>query len=151
MCIRDSRNQIVEALLAKAKFDLPEAIVANETRNVVYDIVRENQQRGVTPDIIEKEKEKIYSSAADGAKNRVKASFLFGKIADQEKIQVTQDELLNRISHLAQMSQTTPDKLIKDLQKRNGINQLAEQIRNEKVVDFLQEHAVLEDVKPVAA
>ncbi|MFM2296128.1 MAG: hypothetical protein RLZZ350_2541 [Verrucomicrobiota bacterium] len=148
---RSVRNQIVEALLAKAKFDLPEAIVANETRSVVYDIVRENQQRGVTPEIIEKEKEKIYSSAADGAKNRVKASFLFNKIAEKESIQVTQDELLNRISHLAQMSQTTPDKLIKDLQKRNGINQLAEQIRNEKVVDFLQQHAALEDAKPVAA
>ena len=148
---RSVRNQIVEALLAQTKFDLPETVVANETRNVVYDIVRENQQRGVTPDIIEKEKEKIYSSAADGAKNRVKASFLFNKIADQENIQVSQEDLLNRIAQLAQMSQTTPDKLIKDLQKRNGIQQLAEQIRNEKVVDFLQQHAALEDAKPVAA
>ena len=148
---RSVRNQIVEALLAQTKFDLPETVVANETRNVVYDIVRENQQRGMPPDIIEKEKEKIYSSAAAGAKNRVKAAFLFGKIADQENIQVTQEDLLGRISQLAQMSQTTPDKLIKDLQKRNGIQQLAEQIRNEKVVDFLQQHAALEDAKPVAA
>jgi len=28
-------------------FDLPETAVAHETRNVVYDIVRENSQRGV--------------------------------------------------------------------------------------------------------
>lgn len=142
------RNQLVRALLDRVNFDLPEAAVAQETRNVVYDIVRENQQRGVTQDIIEKEKDSIYNSASTGAKDRVKAAFLFQKIAEKENIQVTQDDLLNRIGQIAQMSQTTPDKLIKDLQKRNGINQLAEQIRNEKVVDFLQQHAVLEDAKP---
>ncbi len=144
------RNQIIDALLAKVNFDLPETAVAHETRNVVYDIVRENQQRGVTQDIIEKEKEKIYSSASSGAKNRVKAAFLFQKIAEKENIKVEQNDLLNRIGQIAQMSKTTPDKVIKDLQKRDGINQLAEQIRNEKVVDFLQQHAALEDAKPTA-
>ena len=66
-------------------------------------------------------------------------------------LRFTEDPNAPRIVEDAKWPQTTPDKLIKDLQKRNGINQLAEQIRNEKVVDFLQEHAVLEDVKPVAA
>jgi len=145
------RNQLITALLQQVNFDLPESALASETRNVVYDIVRENQQRGVSQDIIEKQKEEIYNAASAGAKDRVKAAFLLQKIAAQENITATQEEVLQRIYQIAQASQTTPDKLIKDLQKRNGIPQIFDQIRNEKVVDFLQQHAKLEDVKPETA
>lgn len=145
------RNQLIGALLQQVNFDLPESALAHETRNVVFDIVRENQQRGVSQDIIEKQKEEIYSAASAGAKDRVKAAFLFEKIAAQENITATQEEIMQRIYQIAQMSQTTPDKLIKDLQKRNGINEIFTQVRNEKVVDFLQQHAKLEDVKPETA
>jgi len=34
------------ALLDRVSFELPETAVAQETRNVVYDIVRDNQKRG---------------------------------------------------------------------------------------------------------
>ena len=145
------RNQLIGALLKQVSFDLPESALAHETRNVVYDIVRENQQRGVSQDIIEKQKEEIYNAASVGAKDRVKAAFLFQKIAAKENITATQEEIMQRIYQIAQMSQTTPDKLIKDLQKRDGINEIFNQVRNEKVVDFLQQHAQLEDVKPETA
>src|SRR5579859_170861 len=55
------RNQIVRGVLDRVNFDLPETAVAHETRNVVYDIVRENSQRGVGRDVIEKQKDEIYS------------------------------------------------------------------------------------------
>lgn len=145
------RNQLIGALLKQVNFDLPESALAHETRNVVYDIVRENQQRGVSQDIIEKQKEEIYNAASVGAKDRVKAAFLFQKIAAKENITATQEEIMQRIYQIAQMSQTTPDKLIKDLQKRDGINEIFNQVRNEKVVDFLQQHAQLDDVKPETA
>jgi trigger factor len=47
---RDTRGQIVKGLLDKVNFDLPEGAVANETRNVVYNLVQENAKRGVPRD-----------------------------------------------------------------------------------------------------
>src|SRR2546430_13641680 len=44
---RSVRDQLVRELPNRVTCGLPESIVLNETRNVVYDIVRENQQRGV--------------------------------------------------------------------------------------------------------
>jgi hypothetical protein len=44
------------------------------------------------------------------------------------------------------MYQITPEKFLKDLQKRNGIIEIYDQIMNEKVIDFLQTNAKLEDV-----
>ncbi len=142
------RNQLIGALLKQVNFDLPESALAHETRNVVYDIVRENQQRGISQDVIEKQKEEIYNAASAGAKDRVKVAFLLQKIGEKENITATQEEVMQRIYQIAQSSQTTPDKLIKDLQKRNAIGDIFTQVRNEKVVDFLQQHAKLEDVKP---
>jgi trigger factor len=128
--------------------DLPESVLAQETRNVVYDIVRENQTRGVDKNIIEKQKNEIYAAAAAGAKDRVKAAFVFSKIAQQEKIQVTQEELAQRVYQLAASYQIPADKFIKDLQKRDGFGEIQTQVLNEKVVDLLQQHAKLEDVAP---
>ena len=38
----------------------------------------------------------------------------------------------------------------KDLQKRNGVIEIFDQIQNEKVLDLLQQHAQIEDVPPAA-
>ena len=43
---------------------------------------------------------------------------------------------------------TSQSRSLKDLQKRNAIGDIFTQVRNEKVVDFLQQHAKFEDVKP---
>jgi trigger factor len=140
----------VRELLNRVNFDLPETALDQETRRVVYDIVRENQQRGVSQAQIEKQKDEIYNGATASAKDRVKAAFLFSKIAEKENLKVSQEDLLQRIQQLAAMYQIKPEKFIKDLQKRNGFGEIHEQLLNEKVVDFLQQHATLQDVKPAA-
>ncbi|HLX68624.1 MAG TPA: trigger factor, partial [Verrucomicrobiae bacterium] len=140
------RNQLIHALLGRVNFELPESAVAQETKNVVYDLVRTNQKRGVSRDMIEQEKDKIYSAAAQSAKDRVKVSFLLQKIAEKENIKVSQEEVARRIQTLAAMHQIPPDKLIKDLQKRNGIMQVYDEIASDKVMELLQQNAKIEDV-----
>jgi trigger factor len=140
------RGQIIRALLTVTNFDLPETAVAHETRNVVYDIVRENSQRGVARDLIEKQKDEIYSAAAQSAKERVKLSFLIQRIAEKEGIQVSQDEVLKRVQSLALAYQIPLEKFLKDLQKRNGVPELYDQIAHEKVLAFLEQNAKIEEV-----
>jgi trigger factor len=144
------RGQLVGALLAQSNFDLPESAVAHETKNVVYNIVQENTKRGVGRELIEKQKDEIYSAAASSAKERVKLAFLVQRIAEQEKISVSQEEVLQRVQALSAAYQIPPDKFIKDLQKRNGINELYDQIAHEKVFNFLETNAQITDV-PAAA
>ncbi len=144
------RGQLLQELLARVQFELPESTVAQETRNVVYDIVQENAKRGVPREVIEKEKEQIYSAAAKGARERVKLDFVLQKIAEKEDIKVSQDEIAHRISYLATLYQIPADKFAKDLQKRNGLIEIYDQIMNDKVIEFLQQNAMIEET-PVAA
>ena len=117
--------------------------MANETRNVVYDLVRQNTQRGVARELIEQQKDEIYANAAVNAKERVKLAFLVGRIAEQEKITVSQEDAVKRAQHLAMMYQMPFDQFLKDLQKRNGVNELYEQVLHEKVLDLLEKNAAL--------
>ncbi len=140
----------MRGLLDRVMFELPESAVAHETRNVVYDLVRENSQRGVTRETIEQQKDGIYAAATHNAKERVKLAFLIQRIAEQEKISVSQEEVLKHAQSLAAMYQIPLEKFLKDLQKRNGVPELYDQIAHEKVLAFLEKNAKIEDV-PAAA
>jgi len=142
------RTELVRALLGRVNFDLPETAVAHETRNVVYDLVQENTKRGVPRQVIEQQKEQIFSAATHNAKERVKVQFLLQKIAEKEDIKISQEEIAQRVHHLAGLYQIPPDKFLRDLQKRNGLIEIYDQIMNEKVIDFLQQNAKIEDVPP---
>ena len=142
------RGQVVKALLGRVNFDLPESAVANETRNVVYDLVRQNTQRGVNRDVIEKQKDEIYAAAAGSAKERVKLAFLVGKIAEQEKLEASQEDVIKRAQQLAMTYQMPFDQFLKDLQKRNGVNELYEQVLHEKVLELLEKNATLTEAAP---
>ena len=140
------RAQIIRGLLDRVNFELPETAVAQETRNAVYDIVRQNTKRGVTREMIEQQKEQIYSAATYNAKERVKLAFLIQRIAEKENLQVSQEEILQRAQSLATLYQIPLEKFLKDLQKRNGVPELYEQILHEKALDLLEKNAAIEDV-----
>ncbi len=142
------RQQVVQSLLEKLNFELPESAVANETRNVVYDLVRQNTQRGVNRDIIEQQKDQIYAAAAGNAKERVRLAFIVARIAEQEKLSATQEDVIRRAQTLAMMNQMPVDAFIKDLQKRNGVNELYEQVLHEKVLELLEKNASITETAP---
>ncbi len=145
---RSVRNQLVSELLSRVDFELPEFSVATETRNVVYNIVNENQKRGVGKEVIEEQKDAIYSVANTSAKTRVKANFMLRKIAEVEGIKVSQDEVKNRVFQLASMYEIPVDKFVQDLQKRDGIVEIYDQLSYEKVLDLLETNAAIQDVPP---
>lgn len=145
---RAIRQQTVQSLLEKLNFELPESAVAAETRQVVYDLVRQNTQRGVARELIEKQKDEIYSAAASNAKERVRLAFIVQRIAEQEKIQVSQEDAMRRAQTVAMMNQIPVEQLIQDLQKRNGVNELFEQVLHEKVLELLEKNAVITEVAP---
>jgi len=143
---RAVRDQLLKALLEQVSIELPESVVANETRNVVYGIVNENQQRGVSKEVIEEKKDEIFATASTSAKDRVKAAFILNRIAEQEGIKAEQREMSQRIVALAEQNKTTPEKFVKVLQERNAFPEIAQEIVTSKVLDFIELNAQVEDV-----
>jgi trigger factor len=142
---RSVRNQIVRALLNRVHFELPDSMVQHETRNVVYDIVNDNQQRGISNDLLEQQKDQIYSAANQSAKERVKIAFIFQRIAGKEGIRAQQEDVSARVVMLAQAYKMLPAKFLKELEKRDGMPEIIQQIVHEKVIDFLEDNAAIEN------
>ena len=140
------RNQLVEHLLSQVEFALPETLVAQETRTIVYDLVRENSMRGMSKEQLEKQKDEIYKFATENAKTRLRSSFILDAIADAEKIGVEETEVNQRIAEMAPRYRVTPERLRAQLEEREGLDELAEQIRVGKTIDFLLANAKVETV-----
>lgn len=147
---RSVREQLMKELLGRVTCELPESVVLSETRNAVYDIVRENQQRGVTKEAIDQQKDQIFSYANSSAKERVKAAFVLGRIAEREGIKAEAKEVTQRILMLAEQSQIKPEQMVKQLQERNGVAEVQEQIISAKVLDFLEQNAKVEETLPTS-
>ena len=72
-----------------------------ETQSRVNDIFTSNTERGVSEEELVEHQDQIIESAGEQANNSVKTSFILEQIADKEKIEVSQEEVLNRVDQIA--------------------------------------------------
>jgi trigger factor len=140
------RNQILAGLGSRITCELPESMVGNETREVIYNLVQENTRRGVPRRTIDEKKDEIYAHASNNAKERIKLLFLLHRIAEKEQLQVTPEDLQRQVLALAAENKIEPDKLVKQLRERNAFPEIRQQILNAKVLDLLELHARVEEV-----
>src|SRR6202171_395261 len=149
---RTKESQIVKYLHEHIQFDLAPALLKNETRRALGELVQRNRERGV-PDEMLKGKEKELVDAAGGlAAHRLKTNFILSRIAEREGIEVSRKDVDLRIREEAARYNVSPDKMRKELEEHDGINAMAEQILLGKTLDFLKANVSVETaVKPVIA
>lgn len=140
---QEKRNQIVQHLIEKVECELPEGHVQSETHRVLTDIIQQNQNRGVSDEVIKANQKELLASATETARSRVKAAFILARIAEQENIRVSREEFEQSINLMAARYGTTADKLKKDIEKAGSIDRLHEEILTGKVLDFLVANATV--------
>jgi trigger factor len=144
---RKIRQQVTQALLSNIQCDLPETVVNEETRSVVFNIVSDNQQRGIPKEALDAEKDNIYATSSRIAKERVKAMFVFQKLAEKEGIRVEQKDILGRLHSLAMEYKMPAEKLYKELEKNNRVEEVLHRpLLHDKVIELLVQYAKIEDV-----
>ena len=137
----DLRDQAARFLLDKTQFDLPQSIVEQETKLAVRSIVQRSAMQGATEAQLEEQKDDILHAATRTSTERVKVSYILSRIADDENIQVSDDEVEERVKEMAAGYQMPPEQFRSELEKRNGVEHLSSDIRAEKTLDFLVENA----------
>ncbi len=142
----DVRNQLIATLLGRVNVELPDSMVEQETRGAVYDIVKANADRGVSKETIDERKDQIYNAANRSARERLKVMFILNRIAEKEKIAISQEELSRQLVYIAVQRKVKPDKLVKQFQESGELSDLHQQMLNAKVLDFLELHGQVEDV-----
>ena len=145
------RRQVTEQLGAKVDFPVPDSLVDAETQSVLRQFIEENMRRGVPQEQFEKDKKQLFEGAKKAAANRVKLQLILAKIAEKEKIEVTNEDLNNYLYREASRSGQKPDKLAKTLASdREQLRSVQQSIIFDKAVDFLVSKAKVSTVQPKA-
>lgn len=142
------RRQVSDALAARANFTVPESLVEGETQNMLRQFIGENLRRGVPQESFEKDKKQLYEGAHQAATARVKVQMLLAKIAEQEKITVTEKDIDDYIYREAARSRQSPEKLIKSFTKdRDQLRAVQQSIIFDKALDFIVSKATVRTVQ----
>jgi trigger factor len=145
------RRQVTEALNAKVDFPVPDSLVESETQSVLRNFIEENMRRGVPQEQFEKDKKELFEGAKKAAAVRVKTQLLLAKIAEQEKITVTEKDIDAFIYRESVMNNTSADKLVKDLTKnRDRLRAVQQSIIFDKALDLLVSKAKVSTIEPKA-
>jgi trigger factor len=138
---RRLQNEAAKRLLEQTQVEVPDSVLQEETRNEVYDLVRSSQQRGVTKDDIEGKKEELFDTATRTATEKVKLRYILRKIASTEGIEVAEQDVEARIVSLARGWGVPPDRLRADLEKKNALGQVRDDVLLSKTLTWLVDHA----------
>ena len=143
------RNQVTQALAEKVSFEPPTSLVDAETQGVLRQFIEENMRRGIPAEQFEKDKKELFEGARKAAAGRVKVQLILAKIAEAEKIQVSDRDIDLFIRSESARSNQKPDKIAKDLAKdREALRSVHQSIIFDKSVDFLVSKATLTVTKP---
>ncbi len=137
---------IIEKLLEQNPCDPPATMVQRETTNVLQNIIRENQERGVSEEMIKSHQEELMNSAKQSAEEKVKLHFILQEIVKKEKIEVTPEELQLEIGRLAQRYRMSIEKLLKELKKNHAFGAVQEDLIFNKALQWLVEHAKITEL-----
>ena len=144
---RAKEAQIVKYLHERIQFDLPPALLQNETRRALAELVQRNRERGVTDEMLKEKEKELIDTAAAMAAHRLKTNFILHRLAESEKIEVTKEDLDSRIGQEAARYDISPEKMRKELQQRNALDDVAEQVLLGKTLDFLKANVSIESTK----
>jgi trigger factor len=145
------RRQVTEAIAAKVDFPVPDSLVESETQGVLRQFIEENMRRGVPQEQFEKDKTQLFEGARKAAATRIKTQLILAKIAEAEKLQVTEGDIDAFIYREAMRTQQKPEKLVKTLSSnRDQLRSVQQSIIFDKAVDFLVSKARVTTLEPKA-
>ena len=137
-------SQIIKALHERTQFDLPQQLLRGETRRALGELVQRNRERGVPDEMLKDKEKELVEGAGSLAAHRLKTNFILHRIAEREKVEVTREELNERIRREAARHNISPEKMRRQIEENDGLNAMMEEILLGKTIAFLKANVSLE-------
>ncbi len=138
-------SQIIRSLHERTQFDLPPALLRGETRRALGELVQRNRERGVPDEMLKTKEKELVEGAGGLAANRLKTNFILHRIAEAEKIEITREEVDERVRREAARNNVGVEKMRREIEDRDGMNGLVEEILLGKTIDFLKSNVSVEE------
>jgi trigger factor len=137
----DAKHELIDRLVDLHDFPVPDAYIDRQVEINVENQLRTLAAQGIDPKSIKLDWAKVRESQKDRAARDVKASLLLDKIADREAVVATTEEVDREVQRIAKQQREAVALTRAKLQKEGVIGRIAGNIRTEKTLNFLFEHA----------
>jgi trigger factor len=135
---REAKDKLVAELVKRNDFEVPEALVEHQIDIRLDRGLRALAAQGMkTEDMKKMDLNRLRAGQRDQAVQEVKAALLLEKIAEEEKLEVSDAEIDREVEALAEQSKQTPEAIRSRLTRDGALDRIRNRIRNEKTLDFL--------------
>ncbi|HUK54283.1 MAG TPA: trigger factor [Candidatus Binatia bacterium] len=139
-----AKDKILEALLARHEFPVPEALVEEQMDSRLRNLVRALAAQGTDPRGVNVDWAGLRARQRTPAVNDVKAEILLDRIADAEKIETSEEELEQELAHAAEHSGESAQALRARLTKEGTLDRMKSKLRSAKTLEWLFRTARIE-------
>jgi trigger factor len=136
-------DKIMEVLLARHDFGVPEAMVMRQVAHQVEHTRERLRRQGVDPDGIQWDYGKIVGELRPGAEKAVRRALLLEAIAAKEAVVATDEEMDAEVEKFARASQRPAPAVRRMMEKSGDLESLRHGLRERKTLNLLVEHARL--------
>ena len=132
------KDKIVAELVSRNDFPVPEAMVDQQIDLRLERGLRALAAQGMTTEDMKRmDFDRLRAGQREGALREVRASLILEQIAEQEKVEVSDDELEQELAALAMQSKQPVEQVRARLTEDGGLDRIRHRIRNEKTLNHL--------------
>ena len=140
------RNDAIAKLIEQNEFEVPNALIENQARNLLNNFARDLQQRGVDLNKVENNfVEMAYHQMRTQAERDVRGALLLDKIALAENVQVSKEEVDEEVSKLAEYYRASAEEVRDSIEKQGGIGSIENNLKTRKSIEVLVAKAKVSD------
>ncbi len=137
------KDKLVEELVKRNDFPVPEVMVNEQIDTRLERGLRALAAQGMrTEDMKRMDFARLRAGQREAAVREVKASLILEKIAEEEKIEVSDEEFDRELQAFAEQSKQAVEQVRARLTENGGLDRMRHRLRNEKTLDTLYRRAV---------
>lgn len=141
-----AREKILELLVQRHDFPVPEALVESQMDTRLERVVRSLVAQGVDPRAVNVDWVSLRKRQQERALSDVKAELLLDRIATAENIDATDEDVDKEIAKLAERSGESATAIRARLTKQGAVDRMKSKLRSDKAIDLLYRTARVETV-----
>ena len=142
-----AHEKILELLVQRHDFPVPEAMVDNQMDIRLERVVRSLAAQGVDPRAVNVDWVSLRKRQRERALSDVKAELLLDRIATAENIDATDEDVDKEIAKLAERSGESATALRARLTKQGALARMKSKLRSDKTIEWLYRTARVETVQ----
>ena len=131
------REQLLDVLSEQLEMELPENMSGRQVAENLERISMDLMQRGLDDNEVEAKLAEVRDQSTTQTLTHLKTWFMLERVANEEDIQVSEQEINGRIATMAMQQGVRPDHLRAELVKSDRIMPLGRSIREKKAIDHL--------------